>query len=185
MEGRTKLARSIIQKTREKVGKDYPLICRINGDEFIAGGNTLKDGVEIAARLAEAGASLIDVSVGVRRDDGSGTYSIIRGIPPADFADGCNIHVAQAIKKAVHIPVITVGKIWRLEMIEETLQTGRADLVALARSLFADPDLPRKYQEGRGHEVIRCLWCNYCHRTYISDKVVECVQRLKKRNKNS
>ena len=172
---------SILKKTREKVGKDFTLMCRINGDEFIAGGNTLLHGMAIAQKLAEGGADIIDVSAGVRRDDGPGTYSILRGVPTPEFPDGCNVHVAEGIKKTIKAPVITVGKIRTPQLVEEILQAEKADLVGLSRPLFADPLFPRKAREGRWKEIITCLCCNYCHRLYLSDKPVECVQRIKKK----
>jgi 2,4-dienoyl-CoA reductase-like NADH-dependent reductase (Old Yellow Enzyme family) len=181
LQGRTKMSLSILKKTREKVGNDYTLMCRINGDEFIAGGNTLLHGMAIAQKLVEGGADIIDVSAGVRRDDGQGTYSILRGVPTPEFPDGCNVHVAEGIKKAIQAPVITVGKIRTPQLVEEILQAEKADLVGLSRPLFADPLFPRKAREGRCEEIVTCLCCNYCHRLYLSDKPVECVQRIKKK----
>ena len=97
LEGRTKLSLSILKKTRDRIGKDFTLMCRISGDEFIVGGNTLFHGMAIAQKLMEGGANIIDVSSGLRRDDGPGTYSTLRGAPTPDFPDGCNVHVAEGI----------------------------------------------------------------------------------------
>jgi uroporphyrinogen decarboxylase len=69
------------------------------------------------------------------------------------------------------------GRVYDLEI----LQAAKADLVGLSRPLFADPLFPRKAREGRWEEITTCLCCNYCHRLYLSDKPVECVQRIKKK----
>lgn len=180
LEGRMKLSLAILKRSREKVGKDFPVLCRFNGDEFIAGGNTLLHGLAIAKKLSEEGADVIDVSAGVRRDDGPGTYSILRGLPTPDFPDGCNVHVAEAIKKAVKVPVITVGKIRRPQLMEDIIQGEKADLVALGRPLIADPFLPQKVREGKWNEIVTCLCCDTCHDLAIEGKLMRCAQWPKK-----
>lgn len=180
LEGRTKFSLSISKMAREKVGKDFTLMCRISGDEFIAGGNTLLHGIAIAQALIDGGTDIIDVSAGLRRDDGPGTYSILRGVPTSEFPDGCNVHVAETIRKATKAPVIAVGKIRTPQLLEEILQAEKADLIAMGRPLLADPLLPRKAREGKWEEIISCLSCNYCQRLQQSDKPLECVQRIKK-----
>jgi 2,4-dienoyl-CoA reductase-like NADH-dependent reductase (Old Yellow Enzyme family) len=180
LDGRMMIPLAVLEGSREKVGKGYPLLCRIDGDEFIAGGNTLLHGVAIAKRLSDCGANLIDVSAGLRRDDGSDTYSILRGIPTADFADGCNVHLAEAIKKEIKVPVITVGKIRGPQLMEEILQKEKADLVAMARPLIADPFLPEKVKEGRSADIVNCLCCNTCHALVMKGRPLECAQWRKK-----
>jgi NADPH-dependent 2,4-dienoyl-CoA reductase/sulfur reductase-like enzyme len=72
------------------------------------------------------------------------------------------VPLAEAIKRVVTVPVITVGKIGDPALAEEVLREGKADFVAMARALFADPELPRKAAEGRLDEIVRCLYCNNC-----------------------
>jgi 2,4-dienoyl-CoA reductase-like NADH-dependent reductase (Old Yellow Enzyme family) len=176
LEGRMKLPLAVLKSSRERVGKEYLLMCRIDGDEFIAGGNTLLHCAAIAKKLGCEGADLIDVSAGLRRDDGSDTYSVLRGIPSADFPDGCNVHLAEAIRKEVNVPVITVGKIRRPPLMEEILQKEKADLVAMARPLIADPFLPEKIKEGRPEDIVNCLSCNACHALVMKGRPLECAQ---------
>jgi 2,4-dienoyl-CoA reductase-like NADH-dependent reductase (Old Yellow Enzyme family) len=180
LDGRMKIPLAILKCSRERVGKDFPLLCRINGDEFIAGGNTLLHGAAIAKKLSEEGADAIDVSAGLRRDDGPNTYSALRGVPTNDFPDGCNVHIAEAIKREIEVPVITVGKIRGPQLMEEILQKGKADLVAMARPLIADTYLPKKIKEGKLGDIVKCLCCKTCHALVISGKPLECALRLKK-----
>ena len=70
---------------------------------------------------------------------------------------GCFADLAAAVRTAVAIPVIAVGKIASREVAESILQEGKADLVALGRSLIADPDWPRKLAEGREEGIVGCL----------------------------
>ena len=176
LEGRMKMPLGVLKRSREKGGKDFPLFCRINGDEFIKGGNTLLHSTAIAKMLSKEGADAIDVSAGLRRDDGTDTYSVLRGIPTPDFPDGCNVHLAEAIKKEIAVQVITVGKIRTPQLMEEIIQREKADLVALARPLIADPFLPQKIKEGRWEEIVTCSCCKTCHSLVLKGDPLKCVQ---------
>jgi NADPH-dependent 2,4-dienoyl-CoA reductase/sulfur reductase-like enzyme len=72
------------------------------------------------------------------------------------------VHLAEAIKKAVNVPVITVGKIWDPRFAEKILEAGKADFVAMGRALLADPELPNKAKDGRFEDIRRCIYCNNC-----------------------
>lgn len=184
IEGRTKIAVEILQQTREHVGKDFLLVPRFSGDEFVIQGNTLKQTTVVGKILEVSGADILDITAGGRRDEtadksGEKSYSAHRSVPRDYMPDGVNIHIMEAIKKVTKIPVIAVGKIKTAEFAEEILREEKADLIAMGRQIFADPDFPRKIQEGREKEVITCLSCRYCHRLYFQDKPIECAQRRK------
>ena len=149
---RLRFLQEIVLRCRESVGKDYPLMVRISASEFIPGGITLKDGQKIALRLEEWGVKAIHVS--------GGTHDTVEmEIPPMAIPRGCLVHLAEGIKKAVRIPVGTVGKIMEPKMAEEILQQGKADLIAMGRALLADPEFPRKTQEGRFEDIRPCIAC--------------------------
>ena len=149
---RLRFLQEIVLRCRESVGKDYPLMVRISASEFIPGGITLKDGQKIAHFLEEWGIKAIHVS--------GGTHDTVEmEIPPMAIPRGCLVHLAEGIKKAVRIPVGTVGKIMEPKMAEEILQQGKADLIAMGRALLADPEFPRKTQEGRFEDIRPCIAC--------------------------
>jgi len=184
MEGKSKISVEILKRTRQQVGGDFLLVPRLSGDEFIVEGNTLKQTLVIAKILEETGADMLDISAGGRREEtadpaGENSYSAHRSVPRDYLPDGVNVYLAEAIKKATQIPVITVGKIKTAALAEEILQNGKADLVAMGRQLFADPDFPKKVQEGMEKEIISCLSCRYCHRVYFKNEPIECVHRVK------
>ncbi len=183
IEGRTKIAVEILRRTRDRVGKDFLLVPRFSGDELVLLGNTLKQ-TQVMSRLLEAaGADILDITAGGRRDEsdksGEDFYSAHRSVPREYMPDGVNVYIMEAIKKEVKIPVIAVGKIKTARLAEEILQEGKADLIAMGRQIFADPDFPRKVQEGREKEVIDCLSCRYCHRLYFQDHPIDCIHRVK------
>jgi 2,4-dienoyl-CoA reductase-like NADH-dependent reductase (Old Yellow Enzyme family)/thioredoxin reductase len=153
--GRTRIVREILARTREVVGEDMLIGVRLNGHDYVNGGNTLEDSKEIAKILVKAGAEVIHVSAGMAP---SGHYSFL----PAAIPQGYNVYLAEGIKEAVgkDVPVITVGAIEDPVFAEKILAGGKVDLVAIGRPLFADPDMPNKAREGRLEEIRPCLRCS-------------------------
>ncbi len=151
-ENRARLGCEVIESVRRYVGEDYPIGCRISGEEGVAGGIMLDDAQEHAKLMVNAGANYIHVTVGISENSVS--------TPPMSFPYGCFLHLSEGIKKAVDVPVIGVGKINMPEFAEEVLREGRADLVAMGRALIADPHLPSKAREGRSKDIVPCIYCN-------------------------
>lgn len=153
LENRMRFLLEIIERTRGKVGGDFPILVRMNGSDFVEGGLTIDESKLVAQRLEEAGVDAIDVSVAM--------YESAKWMfPSMMMPDACNVHLAEEIKKRVSIPVIAVGKISNPELAEEILREGRADLVAMGRALLADPELLKKVAEGREEEIRPCIYCN-------------------------
>jgi len=150
--GRTRIVREILARCRELAGEDMLIGVRINGHDYVNGGNTLADAKEIARILSAAGAEIIHVSAGMAP---SAHYSFL----PAGIDKGHNVYLAEGIKSVVDVPVIACGAIEDPEFAESILVDGKADLVAFGRPLFADPNLPNKAREGRLDEIRPCLRC--------------------------
>jgi len=142
----------VLADIRSKAGSDFPVMFRISGDELVPGGRTIEETGAIAMVLEEAGIDAIHVSAGTY---GSG-YAIT---PPAAVGHGWITGYAQAVRKAVDIPVVTVGRITDPLMAETIIDSGKADLVAMGRASLADPDLPNKAAAGRFEEINHCIGC--------------------------
>ena len=153
VEGRARFAVEIISGIRQALGPLFPVIARINGEDGVPGGLTVKDMMEIAPFLVEAGADALHVSAGV--------YGSSRAtVPPIYEEPGCFVSLAERIRGAVPVPVIAAGRIDTPGLAEEILRKGQADLIAMGRALLADPELPRKAASGRAREIIPCVACN-------------------------
>jgi len=152
-ERRMRFPLEIIKGIKEIVGDDYPIIFRFSADEFVEGGITLKEGKQIARMLEETGVHALHVSSGIYE-------SMPTLLEPSRFEQGWRVYLAEEIKKAVKIPVITVGVIREPEFAEKIIAEGRADFVAIGRGLIADPEWPKKAQEGRSDEIRKCISCN-------------------------
>lgn len=149
---RARFGMEIIRNIKEKCGKDYPVIYRMSVVEYVPGGLEQEESKVLAKLMEEAGADCIHCSQGVY----ASTHVII---PPAVVPRAAFVDNAAGIKSAVSVPVIAVGRINDVEVAESVLESGKADLVTMARASLADPDMPVKVKEGRADEVIRCIGC--------------------------
>ncbi|MGZ3495913.1 MAG: FAD-dependent oxidoreductase, partial [Thermodesulfobacteriota bacterium] len=110
---------------------------------------------EIAKALERNGADALHISACV-------AASGYLNHPPYYAEEGVFVHLAQAIKSVVRIPVITVGRIRTPELANRILEEQKADLISMGRALIADPELPAKALQGRMEEIIPCISCNRC-----------------------
>ncbi len=155
LKGRSRLLLEVVDSVRAAVGPGFPIEVRISGSELFEGGYELAEGIEIAG-LLEGRADLIHVSAG------SYQFGFFDTHPPMFSEHGCNVHLAAEIKKYVSTPVATVGALNDPAQMEELIDSGKADVVEMARALIADPELPAKVMEGRDDEIVRCLRCFVC-----------------------
>jgi len=154
-ENRLRFATSTINVIRDAVGPDYPVIVRLSADEMLGkDGITLEDTCTYSVpALDAAGVDCFDIS------QGSITHSPEGINIPLYYPRGCFIHNAAAVKGVTDKPVIGVGRIVDLDMAEQFLQEGKADIIYLGRQLTCDTDTPNKYFEGRADEVRKCIGC--------------------------
>ncbi len=151
-ENRARFGIEVVKAVREAVGPDVPISVRLSGNEFMKGGNGSLEMARFAARLEEAGASLFNVTGGWHE---SRVPQITMNVPPGAYS-----YLARTVKEAVKSPVIACNRINDPAVAERILIEGQADLIGMARGLIADPELPRKLEEGRWHEIRKCIGCN-------------------------
>lgn len=169
IENRMRFPLEIIADIRKKCGKDFTVIFRISGDEYVPGGRTIEETKLIAAMLEKAGVDAIHVSAGVY----GSTWAVI---PPLNVTNGWIVNLAEEVKRVVNIPVITVGRINDPRMAETILASGKADLVAMGRASLADPDLPNKFAEGRYDDIRHCIGCQQgCLARLFNNEPIRCV----------
>ena len=153
LDGRLRFAMEIVGAARKAVGKEFPLIYKLTPDHCIEGGRSIEEGLEIAKRLENAGVDALHV-VG-------GCYEVWhRSIPDMYEPQACWIHLAEAVKKVVKIPVITDGKLGCPEVAERAIEEGKADFIGLGRPLLADPEWAMKVKEGRLDDIVPCIGDN-------------------------
>ena len=193
-ENRARLPLEVYRAVRERVGEDYTVGVRFLGDEAIEGGSRLEDAVYFGVEFARAGFDYLSVSKGGKFDDakqpkiGQAVYPYTGRsgyeCMPTVLSDergpfGRNVPLAAAIKRAVNeagflTPVVTSGGIATFEQAEAILRNGEADIIAAARQSLADPDWFLKTRLGRGDEIRRCVFTNYCEGLDQMHKQVTC-----------
>jgi 2,4-dienoyl-CoA reductase-like NADH-dependent reductase (Old Yellow Enzyme family)/thioredoxin reductase len=167
VQGRARFAREVLKSARDRVGPNFPIICRLSGDEYVDGGLTVDQTKQIAQILEKERADALHISACNRA---SGYLNQ----PPYYAEEGVFVHLAEAIKSVVNIPVITVGRIRNPIMADRILRDGKADLVSMGRALISDPHMPQKAREGRMEEINFCISCNRCIHTFRTGPV-RCV----------
>ncbi len=155
LEGRLRFPLEIVRGIKERVGRDFPIQFRLSACEYVPEGLTREETRQIARRLEQEGVSSISVS--------AGNWQTLHYImAPMFMPRGYLVEDAAAIKSAVRVPVIAVGRLHDVEVAERVLQEGKADLIAVGRGLIADPEWARKVIEGRLEDIRPCISCNYC-----------------------
>ncbi|HKR14765.1 MAG TPA: NADH:flavin oxidoreductase [Pyrinomonadaceae bacterium] len=193
-ENRIRLPLEVYRAVRDRVGDDYVVGVRFLADEVIAGGSRIEDATYYAVEFARAGFDFLSLSKGGKFEDASQPkvghavypYTGQSGYEcmPTVLSDeagpfGRNVPLVARIKRAVNeagftTPVIAAGGISTFTQAEEILRLGQADMVGMARQALADPDWFRKVRLGRGAEVRRCNYTNYCEALDQAHRPVTC-----------
>ncbi len=151
-ENRIRFLIEIIEDIKTKTQPEYPIGVRINGEDYVEGGWILADTKRLAPVLEQLGIDWLHVSAGI--------YGSMPVTIPSMYSEhACFVHLAEAIKGSVSIPVVAVGRIKNPELADRIIREGRADMVAMGRAHLADPDLAKKAYEGRLADIRPCIGC--------------------------
>jgi 2,4-dienoyl-CoA reductase (NADPH2) len=168
LENRMRFGLEIMQAIRKTVGADFPLIVRMNGNDFMPGGSGRRELQEYAKQLVAAGVDALCVNVGWHE---ARVPQIVTSVPRGVFA-----YLARGIKKLVDVPVIASHRINAPDTAREMIVDGMCDMVAMGRSLIADPYLPQKAKTGREDQIVHCIACAQgCFDHIFKRKQVECL----------
>jgi 2,4-dienoyl-CoA reductase-like NADH-dependent reductase (Old Yellow Enzyme family) len=165
---RARLVREVVAGARQKVG-DFPILIKLNGTDYLPGGIDLDTFPELAREIADAGFDAIEVSGGmweclVRPEAELGFRPVPAPESHTRLKDPAkqSYFLPYAQRLDLGIPLILVGGNRDVERLEDRLQRGAVDFVALCRPLVSEPDLPRRWLEGRGGSGTDCISCNSC-----------------------
>lgn len=193
-ENRLRMPLEVFERVRERVGPSYTVGCRFLADECIDGGSGVEDAAFFGVEFARAGMDFLSLSRGGKFEDAqqpkvgwasypytgrSGYECMPTAISDEQGPFGRNLDPVVRIRTAVRsagfeTPVIVAGGICTFEQAETALEDGTADVVAAARQSLADPDWFRKTRLGRGGEIRRCVYTNYCEGLDQKHKQVTC-----------
>jgi 2,4-dienoyl-CoA reductase (NADPH2) len=167
-ENRMRLPLEVVRRVRAAVGPDFIVIYRLSMIDLVPDGSTFDEVIELAQRVEEAGASIINTGIGWHE---ARIPTIATSVPRAAFA-----WVTRKLMGKVGIPVITSNRINTPQVAEELLAQGCADMVSMARPFLADPDFVRKAADGRADTIAPCIACNQaCLDHTFSGKISSCL----------
>ena len=186
LENRARFGVEILRAVKERCGEDFPVGVRINGKEWGAkNATTSEESKGFAKIFEEAGANYIHVT-GLGYGFGHDMFWMFPDFAPypepsEDVIElsrnikkpGTLVPYAEAIKKVVSIPVIVVNNLTP-QLGEWIVENGKADLIAFARRLIADPELPNKVASGRLEDIAPCTRCMECFSASLIGKPLRC-----------
>lgn len=168
LENRFRLLKEVVQSVRSELGETLLLGVRLSMDEFVTDGLTLAETVQVGNWLEQLGVDYLSASGGI----GQTQY---RMSPPMEIPRGSLLHLPRALKQALSIPVIGVGRLDRPQIFQQAIADGSADMAAAARALIADPEYVVKVIAKRDQEIRPCVACNFCLLCLHRNEPVRCV----------
>lgn len=169
-ENRARFLRMVLERIRQKVGNRLIIELRISGDTLEPDGNHIEDVIKYLQLLED----LIDIA---HISCGGGNYLNMTTIHPSDFMTPApNIKYARAAKESglLHIPVATIGGLQDLDLMEEILATGGADIISGARTYISDPDFAKHVYEETPEDIRPCIKCYSCLTGFVKTGLWGC-----------
>lgn len=183
LENRLRFPREIVEAIKEKCGRDFPVSVRYSvrsyvkdfnrgalpGEDFEEKGRDLEEGILVARKLEEYGYDMLNCD--------NGSYdSWFWPHPPVYMPKACNLQDVSAVKAAVSIPVVCAGRFDDPALADRAIAEGKIDMMGMGRPLLADPELGKKFYEGRLSDVRPCISCHQgCLGRIFQNKDISCA----------
>jgi 2,4-dienoyl-CoA reductase-like NADH-dependent reductase (Old Yellow Enzyme family)/thioredoxin reductase len=149
---RARFATEVIKAIKNQCGVDFPVSIRISGDEYVPYGRVTEETAMFCNLMEQAGADAFNVSLG--------TYASMQEMMPTAYKrPAFNTTASEIIKKAVKVPVMSVGRMNDPGVMDEVIANGLCDFAITGRASIADPEFPNKVKEGRLDEISPCIGC--------------------------
>ncbi|MGN1276980.1 MAG: FAD-dependent oxidoreductase [Floccifex sp.] len=166
--GRLRIVLEVIEEIRNQCGDDFIIDVRISGDEYSDGGLNINDMIYVCKQLEKAGVDFIHCS-------GGNTIKRASSMPAPGTKQGSHCLLSEELKKYIHIPVSTVGRINEAWIANELIENGKADICMMGRANLCDSEFAQKSFEGRIDEIRPCIGCGRCLTGVMFGKPVGCT----------
>jgi 2,4-dienoyl-CoA reductase-like NADH-dependent reductase (Old Yellow Enzyme family) len=181
LQNRARVHLETLRAVRAAVGEDYPVLVKLNGRDFIAGGLEPEDAVAAAALMEAAGLDAVELSSGMTRFARFG--SARQGITSRK-TEAYNQQEAALFKQRLKIPLILVGGIRSLPVAERLVGEGVCDFISMSRPFIREPDLVNRWRSGDRRKAA-CTSDNLCYGPARSGEGLYCVTAAKRRLRRS
>jgi 2,4-dienoyl-CoA reductase-like NADH-dependent reductase (Old Yellow Enzyme family) len=179
---RSRIHREVLAAVRAEVGDDAPVFIKMNSDDFVDGGFTHKEMVEVARMLESEGITAVEISGGTPFSPANRGFSRPGIQSPEE--EVYYLDAAKMYKDAVSVPLVLVGGIRTFAVAQKLVEEGVADLIALSRPLIREPHLVRRWREGDTAQAT-CIHCNLCFGPARAGEGMYCVAERKQREKET
>ncbi|MEW6335686.1 MAG: NADH:flavin oxidoreductase [Thermodesulfobacteriota bacterium] len=193
-ENRMRFLTEIYQGMRQRLGNEYPILLRMNGNDFLPDGLGPGDAAAIAEQMSLLGFDAMDISAGtwethfhMSRGDIPRTYwlyaraegeekermetRLARMAKDVRFKEAYHREYTREIRERIRCPLILAGGLRTVKVMEEILTRAEADFISLCRPLIRDPEFPNMIRRGLVGKS-SCINCNAC----LTDQPVACYQ---------
>jgi len=173
LENRARMLCETLQVVRAAVGSDFPVLVKMNSEDFVPSGFQRVDLPEAAALVSEAGADAIELSGGTVTNPQE-THCARKVRPGCPEEEVYYRQAARDLKASISLPLILVGGIRSYDVAESLLASESTDLIAFGRPLIAEPKLIARWHDGR-RKTSACLSCNRCYVPLQAGQGLSCV----------
>ncbi|MBC8876136.1 MAG: NADH:flavin oxidoreductase [Planctomycetes bacterium] len=171
---RARIVLSILERIRNSLGDAYPVLIKMNSEDFLDGGLQVEEMLLIAAMLAEAGIAGIEMSGGTI-DPAGYQIPVRKKTPVTEDEEVYYRDAARQFKETIRVPLILVGGIRSYEVAKELIQDRVADYIALSRPLIREPHLVARWRSG-DIRTSECESCNGCFGPIFRGRGIYCVR---------
>lgn len=178
IESRARMLLEVLQSIRKAVGRDYPILVKINSEDFLQGGLCQEDSLQVGVMLAQAGIDAIEISGGTLL---SGKLIPFRKEITYDRDQAYFRKATRALKNRIKIPVILVGGVRSYLLAERLMVEGVADFISISRPFIREPRLIARWRSGNLRKAT-CISCNGCFSVARSGQGIYCVQERKNKD---
>lgn len=181
VENRARIVLDILNRIKSTLGRDFPVLIKMNSEDFIDGGLTIDEMLQIARMLEDAGIDAIEMSGGTA-DGVSRFQPVRRGRLRSEEDEAYYRQAARQYKEALKVPLILVGGIRSCSVAEKLVEGGATDFVSLSRPLIREPGLIARWKRGDTAKS-ECGSCNLCFRPILEGKGMCCVAKEREEEK--
>ncbi len=162
------------------MGESFPVLIKLNSQDFLEGSLTLEDSLLIGSLLEKDGIDAIELSGGTMQ---SGKNSPSRMGIRGEDNEAYFSEAARAFKKNIKVPLILVGGLRSFSVAEKVIEQGIADYISMSRPFIREPGLVKRWQSGDRRKAF-CLSDNQCFGPAMAGEGIYCVVEKKEQEKS-
>jgi 2,4-dienoyl-CoA reductase-like NADH-dependent reductase (Old Yellow Enzyme family) len=168
IQNRSRALLEVLKSIRQAVGPDYPVLVKLNAQDFVENGMSLQEAIQVGLMLEDRGIDAIELSGGLLNNP-----NVLRTDISSDANEAYLQSEARAFKKKIKVPLILVGGIRSYKIVQQLIQDGVADYISMCRPFICEPDLINRWQAG-DFTRSACISCNNCVEEGKSGRGISC-----------